>query len=163
MGDIDAEIATERTVLWNLVLKQSEAAATGQTAQVRAYEVLITKHQSELDRLAALSAQLDLLKAEQTRSERYYSFLSDKENEAKLKESETLNAGFVQVVEPASAPTEPVSPYNIRVTAVSLGASLAVSILLIFLLNYTETQMSGAQVGQKFTPPPAGLKSQASD
>jgi uncharacterized protein involved in exopolysaccharide biosynthesis len=158
VGDLGEEITVARTILWNLVLSQSQANARGATNEVQTYERLITQEQAELTRLTGLSQDYENLQSRITRSQDYYQFLLDKETEAKLKENEILRVSFIQVVTPATAPSQPVSPYDMRVFALGLAVSLVVGVILIFALEYAELQRRNPLTPKLQTSP-----SQASD
>jgi len=140
VGDLEAEIDVERTILWNLALSQSQAVARGSTTEAQVYERLIGKRQEELTRLTTLSDEYLRLQDEITRLQQYYQFLLDKETEAQLKENEILRVSFIQVVSPAIPPSRPVSPYDIRLIALGLAVSLVVGVVLAFALEYAELQ-----------------------
>lgn len=142
IGDLPAEIQAQRTILWNLILEHDQALANKQTEQALAYDVLISQRQEELQRLTALSDEYEDLNDAIKRAETYYKFLLDKETEAKLKENEILNAAFIQVIEPARPPHEPVSPINLKILALGSLSSLIVSIVIAFALEYKESQQT---------------------
>jgi uncharacterized protein involved in exopolysaccharide biosynthesis len=138
--DLPAEIASERTIIWNLILERDNATVNGQTELILAYNLIISEHYEELERLTALSSEYEALNNEIGRAESLYGYLLDKESEAKLKENEILRAGYVQVVEPAYPPSEPVSPFNVKIFAVGFLSSLIVSAAISFALEYIESQ-----------------------
>jgi len=142
IGDLPAEIRAQRTILWNLILEHDQALANKQTDQVTTYDILISQRQEELQRLTALSDEYEDLNDAIKRAETYYKFLLDKETEAKLKENEILNAGFIQIVEPARPPREPISPFNLKVFALGSISSLVVSTVAAFALEYKESQQT---------------------
>jgi len=140
VGDLPAEIQSQRNILWNLILEHDQALVNKQTDQVIAYDRLIAQRQSELQRLTALSDEYEDLNDAIQGAETYYKFLLDKETEAKLKENEILNVGFIQIIEPANPPREPVSPLNIKILALGGISSLIVSIVIAFALEYKESR-----------------------
>ncbi len=140
VGDLPAEIESERNTVSNLVLENSKAVATNQTGPAAAFSQLIAQHQAELQRLTALSDNYEALQSNIQRAESNYGFLVDKENEAKLTENEVLGTGFIQVAEQAYPPNEPVSPFDIKIFALGGMLSLIVSIVLAFGLEYTASR-----------------------
>lgn len=140
VGDLPAEIQSQRNILWNLILEHDQALANKQTEQALAYDALISQRQDELQRLTALSGEYEDLNDAIKRAETYYKFLLDKETEAKLKENEILNAAFIQVIEPARPPREPVSPLSLKILALGSISSLIVSIVIAFALEYKESR-----------------------
>jgi uncharacterized protein involved in exopolysaccharide biosynthesis len=86
-----------------------------------------------------LGDEYEALRESIKRAESYYTFLKDKETEAKLKENEVLQVAFIQVIEPARPPTNPVSSFNIQIFALGGVLSLVVSGVLAFVLEYLES------------------------
>jgi uncharacterized protein YdcH (DUF465 family) len=140
VGDLPAEIESQRNIVSNLIVESSKAIAANQTGQASAYNELITQRQAELQRLTALSDEYEALQSNIKRAESNYGFLVDKETEAKLTENEVLGTGFIQVAEQAYPPNEPVSPFDIKIFALGIMLSLVVSILLAFGLEYAESR-----------------------
>ncbi|MGQ0603343.1 MAG: YveK family protein [Anaerolineales bacterium] len=138
ISDLQAEIEAERTIIWNLTLYSSDAAVNGDLGRAASYDRLIQQHQENIVRLAALNEDYDVLRDAARQSEDYYTFLVNKETEAKLKENEILQARFIQIVEPGNPALEPMSPYDIRILALGLLVSLVVSFVLVFGLEYLE-------------------------
>jgi uncharacterized protein involved in exopolysaccharide biosynthesis len=113
---------------------------------VQAYEAEVRAHQFELQRLTALSDEYDALRDEISNAGNLHTFLMDKENEAKLKENEILQASFIQLVERAFVPEEPVSPVDTRILALALVVSLLVSLILVFSLEYRAAHRADRRV-----------------
>lgn len=139
ISDLSAEIESQRTIVWNLILAKDGATVDRKTEEVSTYGQLILKHQAELQRLTALSDEYEALQESINRTESNYTFLKDKETEAKLKENEVLQVAFIQVVESARPPAKPVSPFNMQIFAVGGVLSLVVSVVIAFLLEYLES------------------------
>lgn len=139
ISDLSAQIEAERTIIWNLTLYSSDAAVNGDPTKANAYNRLVAQHQVEIAKLSALINDLDARSARVRQTEDYYSFLVNKETEAKLKENEILQARFIQIVEPAYPALEPMSPYDVRIVVLGLLMSVAVSFVLIFGLEYVES------------------------
>lgn len=140
VNDLPAQISSQRTIVWNLILERDDALVTKQTGKVAAYDQIIAQHEAELQRLNALSAEYEALQDDIRRTEAYYGFLLDKETEAKLKENEILRTGFIQVVQPARPPNQPVSPFNAKIFVVGAISSLLLSIVLAFVMEYVESR-----------------------
>ncbi len=138
--DLDAEITSQRTIVWNLILDKGNAQVNGETDRASAYDQLIAEHQAELERLTALNDQYQSLRDEIKSAEAYYAFLVDKETEAKLKENEILRTGFIQLLEPARLPRNPVSPFDAKTFALAVVLSLVVSVIIAFVLEYRESR-----------------------
>ena len=140
VGDLPAEIESQRNIVSNLIVESSKAIAASESGQAAAYNELITQRQAELQRLTALSDEYEALQSNIKRAESNYGFLVDKETQAKLTENEVLGTGFIQVAEQAYPPNEPVSPFDIKIFALGIMLSLVVSILLAFGLEYAESR-----------------------
>ncbi len=143
INDLPSEIQAQRDIITRLTIASSEALVSGDTARAAAYERLIATHTAELQRLTVLSDNYALLREDIASARDYYRFLVDKETEAVLKENELLRAGFIQVVETAYAADAPVLPVDVRVLVLGLLASLVVSAMVAFFLDYQEKHPAG--------------------
>lgn len=149
VGDLQAEIASQRTIVWNLILGRDEARVTRKAEQVLSYDQIIAQHQAELQRMIALSDEFADLEDKIKRAEADYDFLVGKETEAELKENEVLRAGFIQVVEPAYPPPEPVSSFDVKIFALGGVVSVVVSVVVAFVLEYVESQRRSQSVQEQ--------------
>lgn len=112
--------------------------AAGQRAQATGSYTLLAKHQTNLAALITLSDQYQLL--QDVAQERLNSrdFLATKAREARLKQSQGLNIGYLQAV---GAPTTPRGQMSTRALQIALLAgslSLVAGCVLAFLLEFLE-------------------------
>jgi len=140
IGDLVAEIESQRAIIRALILESSKAIAEQNSSGVAAYDRLIAQHRIELQRLGALSNEYDALRDNIRRAEDYYDFLVGKETEAKLKEYEVLRSDFIQVIEPASPPNQPLSRFDAKLFALGVVLSVVSSTVLAFALEYIEAR-----------------------
>jgi len=138
MGDLDSEILSVQALIRALRLERDQAEAEDSGDKVASYDRLIAEREIELQDLLLLSTEYAELKAALSRATSLYNLLLDKEAEARLKENEIQNVGFVQIVEPARKPGSPKSPFNAKVVILGAVGSLIVGVLLSFLLEYVE-------------------------
>jgi len=112
------------------------ALAAGQKAALRNFDRLIADYKADLSNLIALETTYDNLQYEVKQERDRVTFLSDKLNEAKIKEEQALSGGYLQVVEEAREPVQPAPRQTWRL--VLFGAALAtiVGIVLAFLLEF---------------------------
>jgi|GEM_PF-1533265 len=97
---------------------------------------VIVRRQEELQRLAQLEPKYNELQENVKRSRQEYDLLEDKYGEAVLKENTVKAASFIQIVEPAIAPTAPV-PTKLRVLLIlAVAGSLGLGVMWVFLLEY---------------------------
>ena len=153
VGDLPAEIESQRNIIWNLVLENGKALANGQTQPASAYTRLISEREAEQLRLTELSDEYEVLQSNIRRAEANYGFLVDKETEAKLTENEVLRAGFIQVAEPAYPPSAAISSFDVKVFALACVLSVALSVILAFALEYAESRRpKGIREGAPASP-----------
>lgn len=98
-------------------------------------DILIAQRQAELDQLTALAPQYNLLEQNSEQARAAYEHLLDKYSEAQLKVTAVQAANFIQVIKPASAPTEPESSWP-KLAVLALAGSLGLGVMLAFLLQY---------------------------
>jgi uncharacterized protein involved in exopolysaccharide biosynthesis len=101
------------------------------------YDQIIAERQRELQRLLDLSSEYDALGSTVDQAGATYSYLLDRETEAKLKENELSNVDFIRVI-PARERSHPLPRVNLKVILLGLVVSLVLGIMLAFLLEYLE-------------------------
>lgn len=112
---------------------ESLRKATNPTADI---DSLIAQRQAELDRLLALTPKYKVLEENVKQAREEYQLLLNKYTEALLKAESARTANYIQVVEPAIAPTQP-APRKLSVLlGLAMVGSLGVGIGLAFLLEY---------------------------
>ena len=93
----------------------------------------------ELQNLLVLRPQYTALKAATSQARGTYDMLLDRQTQAKLKENEIENVGFISVLGPARKPSQPV-PFSPKMALLGAAVSLVVGVLLAFGWEYLETQ-----------------------
>ncbi len=115
-----------------------EANAGAGQAAISRYDDLIATYKNHLAELIGLEGEYNRLVKEVARAEDRYTFLSDKLNEAQIKEALALNNGYIQVVEAAREPVEPVAKPFSRLVLFAAGLALMLGIVLAFVLEFVE-------------------------
>ncbi len=121
--------------------KAVEAEIAAEAAQVARleYEQMISDRETRLLSLIGLTSEYDAKQAAVNEIQANVNFLSGKLNEAALKESQSLNAGFIQVAEPARQPDRPAPSQLPRLLLVGVAISAAAGVILAFVLEFIES------------------------
>ncbi len=106
------------------------------------YEQLIADRETRLLGLIGLRSEYDSLQFTINEIQANVNFLVAKANEAALKESQSLNASFIQIVEPARQPDRPAPSKTPRLLLVGAAISLAFGVILAFVLEFIESLKS---------------------
>lgn len=132
-----------------------EATVAAQKAAVARYERLITAYENRLAELIGLQGRYESLVNAVKEAEDHYAFLTGKLNEARIKEDQALNSGYIQVVEAAREPVQPAPRQTSRL--VFYGAALAamIGVVLAFVL-----EALSRLVPRRAAPTPAGRETQ---
>ena len=72
------------------------------------------------------------------RAEGNYAFLENRENEARLRESQARSAGFIEVLEPARYPDQQAPSKLPRLVMLGSLLSLLAGVILAFVLEFLE-------------------------
>ncbi len=115
-----------------------DAVAAAQDAAVKQYEHMITSYQNRLAELIGLQSEYKERVDAVHREEARYAFLSDKLNEARIKEQLALDHGYIQVVEAAREPVEPAPKKISKRVLYGAGGALMLGIILAFVLEAVE-------------------------
>jgi uncharacterized protein involved in exopolysaccharide biosynthesis len=121
-------------------------AQSQQLAKIK-YDQIVVDRENRLLGLIALSGEMDSLQASLVRAQANYDFLASKFDEAQLKERQSLNAGFIQIVEPARQPDRPAALNTTRWLIVGGALALLVGIILAFVLEFIESLARGGSRG----------------
>ena len=113
-----------------------DVAVAGIRAQEAEYDSLIQQQETGLEELLKLTTEYEDLMRVYNRVQSNYAFLADKENEAKLKQSQAMNVSFVQIIEPARMPDRPAPSRTPKMLAVGGIVSLLAGIILAFILEF---------------------------
>jgi uncharacterized protein involved in exopolysaccharide biosynthesis len=145
LSSLEEVLESQGGLINNLKLKRDEALAQGQDERVAGYDQVIAERERELQGLILLISEYDLLRENIGRVEAVYSTLSSKATEAALKENEIFSATFAQVL-PAREPSRPLPLVNPKIMVLAGVVSLALGIMLAFLLQAIEhADMEGDQ------------------
>ena len=113
-----------------------EARALAARTEIERLGKLIEERGAELASLISLTERYDVLRQSLAQAEGNYYFLSDKENEALLKEDQAMNVGFIQIVEPARRPDQPAPSQMTRLMLVAGVSSILGGVILAFILEF---------------------------
>ncbi|MCL5265635.1 MAG: hypothetical protein M1343_10695 [Chloroflexi bacterium] len=150
VGSLDREIESFQSVITQLRIGRDTALGKGQMDEAARLDALIAKRESELQAMVGLSSQYSNLTAAINQAQEAYGLLLNKETEAKLKENQASNVGFIQIVEPARTPAAPTPPRTTNLLMMGALASIAAGILISFLLEYFGG--SRAKTGEEKSP-----------
>jgi uncharacterized protein involved in exopolysaccharide biosynthesis len=117
----------------------------GIRAEEARYDKLIEEQQARLEELLKLTVENEALLRDVSRSQSNYSFLADKETEARLKQTQANNVSFIQIVEPARMPDQPAASRTPKMLAVGVVLSLIVGIILAFVLEFLSLLSASAK------------------
>lgn len=117
------------------------AAAEGHRAAAAEFDRQLAERQQELVYLLSLQERYKTLVDEVNRAAATYSFLADKANEARLKLNQGENIGFLQVVEPATLPQNPLPSRTPQLVLVGVLGGLLLAVILAFLLEAVERNL----------------------
>jgi uncharacterized protein involved in exopolysaccharide biosynthesis len=122
-----------------------EAIRDGHERSLEIYDEIIQGHTDDLDNLLQLSGQYDELERDVNQALGTYSFLWDKENEARLRQLQAERLGYIQITEPARKPDEPVPSKMPQLVAVGGVVSILVGFLLSFVIEFLSSVSRAAR------------------
>jgi capsular polysaccharide biosynthesis protein len=137
LSSLEDMLSSQGSLLRSLKLQRDTAIAEGKEELVAGYEEVITERELELQNLILLNAEYQLLKEDVRRVEGVYGTLSNAAAEAQLKENEIVSATYVQVI-PAREPSHALPPVDPKVLLLGALGSLALGVLLAFILQALE-------------------------
>ncbi len=126
-----------------------EASGIAARAAVAQYDLVIASRRAEMQELLRLADTYNSLDTAVQRAEFNVSFLLNKDNEARLSESQARSIGFIDIVEPARYPDQEAASKLPRLLLLGAVISLLAGIVLAFLLEFLESlgQQSSAPRG----------------
>jgi uncharacterized protein involved in exopolysaccharide biosynthesis len=133
------------TVDYATLATAEEIAVAGIRGQEAQYDALIAQQKARLEELLNLTTEYDALVRTAGRIESNYNFLADKENEARLKQTQANNVSFIQIIEPARMPDQPAPSRTPRLLAMGVILSLIAGVILAFLLEFLSVLFASAQ------------------
>ncbi len=120
------------------------AELAGQRAQEAEYERAIARWETELTSLIGLSEEYQRLSNAVKQAQDNRDFLSAKAMEARLKQQQGLNVGYLKIVEPARRPDQPLPNRTLQIALVGGVLSLVAGVILAFLFEFFESLGPGA-------------------
>ncbi len=119
-------------------LTDARVKIAGEQAQVDATASLISTRQTDLAAFITLGGRYQaLLDAEQEKVNSR-DFLADKVREARLKESQSRNIGYLQVISPPTTPRTQVPTRTVQTAVLGAVLSIAAGAVLVFVLEFIE-------------------------
>ncbi len=140
-----AEGSDERALALRRASEQAAALASlrGELAAQEAlhleYDTAIKRWETELTSLIALSNEYSRLNNAVARAQSTRDFLFNKVLEARLKEQQAQNVGYLRIVEPARRPDQPVPSRTLQVALVGGLLSLVVGAVLALVFEMIES------------------------
>ena len=128
--------STESAVSYQRLATGQDATVAGIEAQEAEYDRLITQQEAVLVELLNLTTEYESLLRGVSRVQSNYNFLTGKESEARLKQSQATNVSFIQIIEPARMPDRPAPSRTPKMLMVGALVSLIGGILLAFILEF---------------------------
>jgi uncharacterized protein involved in exopolysaccharide biosynthesis len=122
-----------------------EAKRDGHAKSVALYDDMIAERTAELQDVLALTSEYNALGQDLARAQANYSFLWDKENEARLKQLQAEELGYIQVTEPARKPDAPVPSKTMELLLVGGAVSILTGFVLSFLLEFLASLRDAAR------------------
>jgi uncharacterized protein involved in exopolysaccharide biosynthesis len=116
----------------------------GQRQRAAASFSLLAEHQTNLASLITLTGQAQQLQDLVQEKQNSRDFLADKAREAQLKQSQSENVGYLQVIQPPTTPQTRISTRTLQIALLGGGLSLVAGGLLAFLLEFLEQTLRSA-------------------
>lgn len=139
---LNGAVDNQYSLIRQLRMQSDLARAEGDMAKAQALEEILLEREAELQNMIGLSAEYNELVDRVERVRNTHNFLLDRWGEARIKENQILQVGFIQVITPAHPPRNPVAAIGGKLIVLGAVTSLLASVLLTFLLEYLE--VSGA-------------------
>ena len=128
--------STETAVNYQRLAVSQDAVVAGIRAQEAEYDRLTANQEDELVELLKLTTEYEGLVRIVNRVQSNYGFLADKENEARLKQSQATDVSFIQIIEPARMPDRPAPSRTPKMLMVGGLVSVLGGIILAFILEF---------------------------
>jgi uncharacterized protein involved in exopolysaccharide biosynthesis len=145
----EAEKAAETAEYYRSVARTFETSAVNHGATAEAartaaaqFGQIIADREAELATLIGLSAEYDTLESNLSQQRERVSFLASKANEAETKKSQVLATGYLQIIEPAHTPGNPMPSNTWQLMALGAAVSLILGTILAFLLEILTARRS---------------------
>ena len=109
------------------------------------YDRVIAQWETELTSLIGLSEEYSRLENAVARIQSTRDLLFNKSLEARLKQSQALSVGYLQVIEPARRPETPLPSRTLQIALVGGILSLVAGAVIAFLLEFVESSARGSR------------------
>jgi len=116
-----------------------DAVAEGHRDAQGRFDQIIASLQTDLSSLMGLSDEYDELNRQVAEALSSYEFIQSKLNEARLKESQVRNMGYIQVIEPARTPDRPLPSKLAQFALAGAVISLLAGVVLAFVIEGVES------------------------
>jgi len=113
-----------------------EATRDGYARSIEIYNEMIMQRDGELKALLELYDDQTKLERTLARAQSNANFLWDKENEARLKQLQAEQLGYIQITEPARKPDAPVPSKILQLVVVGAVVSILAGFVLSFLIEF---------------------------
>jgi uncharacterized protein involved in exopolysaccharide biosynthesis len=122
-----------------------EGSRDGEAASIALYDTMIAERTAELQTLLGLYDEYNALAQSLNRAQANFGFLLDKENEARLKQLQAEQLGYIQITEPARKPDAPVRSRMVQLLLVGGAVSILTGFVLVFLLEFLASVRDAAR------------------
>ena len=128
--------STQAAVSYERLAVDQDALIAGLVAQEAEYDRLILSQEALLVELLQLTTEHESLLRAVSRVQLNYNFLTDKESEARLKQSQATNVSFIQIIEPARMPDRPAPSQTPKLLMIGALVSVIAGVILAFVLEF---------------------------
>lgn len=129
-----------------------EASRNAYERSLTIYDQMIQDRTDELRNLLTLANKYNMLERDLSRAMNNYNFLWDRENEARLKQLQAEQLGYIQIIEPARKPDEPVPSKTMQWVMVGGVVSVLVGFLLSFVIEFVSAVGRAARQQAEIQP-----------
>jgi capsular exopolysaccharide synthesis family protein len=105
----------------------------------KAVEAVIGQYEAQFNRIPRKNLDLARLQRSRATNEKVYLMIEEKYNEANI--TEQSNAGYVEIIEPASVPFRPSSPKPLLNFAIGLVLGMIIGLGVIFTREYVDVRI----------------------
>ncbi len=119
-------------------ISEARVQIASQQAQVDATEPLLAERQTNLAGLITLAGRYQALLDTTQERQDSRDFLAGKVREARLKESQSRNIGYLQVVTPPSTPRSQLPTRTVQTALLGAVLSIVAGAVLVFVLEFVE-------------------------
>lgn len=120
----------------------------GARGELDAASALMSRHQTELAALITLGGRYQALQDEVAERQTTRDFIAAKAREARLKESQSRDIGYLQIVSAPSTPRSQVAARTLQVALLGALLSIVGGGVLVFLLEFLERSLASARRAQ---------------